>query len=182
MFQRTAVQQSARHMYAANAVLQCLSRPRSHTSRTLKTLAGLDGQGDGSPFSAASNNRETIRPAHPATTLSSPSRGEGGGGRRISWETPLASSSPLGSPRTDTGKGVGSNRTPGSNGGFASGEENPSSDGGDEYNRGLPKPATALGWSDGFASLPEVQMQVLVEVGKLVRASARKRQGENPCE
>lgn len=145
----------------------------------VKRTVGVDGQDNGFPFSAAKEKRETTEPANSAAASPSPSRENGGGGRRISWETPLASSSPLGSPRTTAGKSVGSDRTPGGNSGLATGEENESGDRGGGYNRGPPKSATALGWSDGFASLPEVQMQVLLEVGKLVRAAARKGRGGN---
>lgn len=141
-----------------------------------ETNAGMDGEDDGFSFQAANQNRETIEPTQPATALPSPSRVDGGGGRRISWDMPLASSSPLGSPRTGAGNGVGSTRTPGSNGVSSAAEEN-----GSGYNRRTPKSAPALGWSDGFVSLPEVQMQVLVEVGKLVRAAAKMGNGGNPC-
>ncbi|CAM9355835.1 unnamed protein product [Ectocarpus fasciculatus] len=73
----------------------------------------------------------------------------GGGGRRISWVKPLGSLSPLGTPRANADvERAGRSRAL--------------------------KAATALGWSDGFASLPEVQMQVLAEVGRLVRAVAKK--------
>lgn len=136
-------------------------------------------QEDGFSFSAASKKRETTEPTSSATALSSPSRSKGGGGRRISWETPLASSDPLESPSIGAGKSADSNRTLGSNSKFAADAENGSGAGVSGYKTGTPKSATTSGWSDGFESLPEVQMQVLVEVGKLVRAAARKGKGRN---
>lgn len=141
----------------------------------------MDSQDGGFCFSATNKRGQTTKTTHPSTGLPSASRGDGDGGRRISWETPLASSSLLGSPRTSAGKGVESNRTPGSNSDFAAGEENGSANGGSGYNSRTAKFAPALGWSGGFASLPEVQMQVLVEVGKLVRAAARKGKYGKPC-
>ena len=153
------------------------SPARFHTAHAcgyLKRMAGGDGRDDGAPFSAANEKRETTKPAHSAAALSSSSPGKNGGGRRISWETPLASSSLLESPRTTAG-----NKTPGSNSAMAGEEGDESGGRGSGYNRGASNSATALGWSDGFASLPEVQMQVLVEVGKLVRAAAGKGKGGN---
>lgn len=157
------------------------STPPSSCKPRLKQTAGAHSQDDGFSFSAMNNNMDPTEPAHPAKGSPSPPRGDGGGGRRISWERPVASPSPLGTPRTSAGKGVASNRTPGSNGGSAAGEENGDGEGGNGYNRGIPKSATALGWSDGFTSLPDVQMQALVEVGRLVRAAARKGKGGRPC-
>eukprot|EP00903_Cladosiphon_okamuranus_P017392 g16020.t2 len=138
---------------------------------------GVYGQDDGSPFSAASEKKETNEPNYSETALASPSRSKCGGGRRISWETPLASPDPVESPRASVGKSVISNVNSGSNSKFAADAEAGVGAGSSGYKREPPKSATALGWSDGFESLPEVQMQALVEVAKLVRAAARKKKG-----
>lgn len=110
---------------------------------------------DGSPFAMANSSEEKHDKADPTSTMPAASQQRdglsksGGGGRRISWVKPLGSLSPLGTPRANADvERAGSSRAL--------------------------KAATALGWSDGFASLPEVQMQVLAEVGRLVRAAAKK--------
>lgn len=120
-----------------------------------RTTGGPGGLNDGPPFAMANSSEKNHDKADPTSTMPAASQqrdglsNSGGGGRRISWVKPLGSPSPLATPRTNAGvEGVGSSR--------------------------YLKAATALGWSDGFASLPEVQMQVLAEVGRLVRAAAKK--------
>lgn len=100
----------------------------------------------------------------------------GGGGRRISWEKPLVSSNPLASPSSRGGNGVEGGESSTSNDVTAEGRNENRGGGGSNSraNSLTQKTTTALGWSDGFASMPEIQMQVLTEVGKLVRAAARK--------
>lgn len=75
--------------------------------------------------------------------------------RRISWQEndPLATTSPTSSNGTPVGGGVG---------------------GAHEQGVGERTQNLGLGWADGFDSAPEVQMQVLAQVGRLVRAAARR--------
>ncbi|CAM9135722.1 unnamed protein product [Ectocarpus sp. 12 AP-2014] len=124
------------------------------------SVEGPGGLNNGPPFAMASSSEKNHDKADPTSTTPNASQqrdglsnsGGGGGGRRISWVKPLGSPSTLATPRTNAGvERVGSSRSL--------------------------KAATALGWSDGFASLPEVQMQVLAEVGRLVRAAAKKGTG-----
>lgn len=115
------------------------------------------------------------------------SRGGDAGGRRISWEKPPAAapSSPPGPQRTADAVGGGSSSNRGG-GAEESGSGGVGAGGGvDRLGDGRtqrPGTAAALGWSEGFASSPEAQMQVLAEVGRLVRAAARKGGGDTRCE
>ncbi|CAM9771530.1 unnamed protein product [Ectocarpus sp. 6 AP-2014] len=120
------------------------------------SAGGPGGLNDDSPFTMVNSSEENHDKADPTSTMPAASQQRdglsnsgGGGGRRISWVKPLGSPSPLATSRTNAEvERVGSSRSL--------------------------HAATALGWSDGFASLPEVQMQVLAEVGRLVRAAAKK--------
>ncbi len=155
------------------------------------TVAGGAEQDDGPPFSSG----DAAGPEGGTPPLS---LGGDVGGRRISWEKPLEASptSPPGSPGTAGAVGGGSggsSREPGggrssngSGGGRGGAEESESGGGGGDglgnsraRKSGTP---TALGWSEGFDSSPEVQMQALAEVGRLVRAAARKGRGDTRCE
>eukprot|EP00752_Nemacystus_decipiens_P007697 g6880.t1 len=100
--------------------------------------AGVDGQDDGFPSSVAPEERETTGPRHSGAAMSSTSRGNGSGGRRISWETPLAFSTPLGSPITSAGKIVSSD------GGLPAGEGNGGGDGDGTYGVAVDESARAL--------------------------------------
>ncbi|CAM9250937.1 unnamed protein product [Hapterophycus canaliculatus] len=105
-----------------------------------------------SPHALATKEGQADEAAYPlAEEVHSSSRDSGGGARRIPWKKSLISPNLLASPRTSGG------------GGFHADNESR-------------KSATALGWSDGFATMPELQMQVLMEVGNHVRAAARKRE------
>lgn len=137
----------------------------------LRTAGRTEPLHEESPHASTSNKGTPEGASYPlAQEIHSPSRGGGGRGRRISWDKSLSSASPSAFPSTNVEHGVGDSKgslnevTPevGRDGGGGSRSENQ-------------KPPNALGWSDGFASLPEVQMQVLMEVGNLVRAAARKR-------
>ncbi|CAM9478757.1 unnamed protein product [Ectocarpus sp. 4 AP-2014] len=119
------------------------------------SAGGPGGLNDGPPFVTAKSSEKNHDKADPTSTMPAASQlrdglsNSGGGGRRISWVKPLGSPSTLTTLRANAGvERVGSSRSL--------------------------KAATALGWSDGFASLPEVQMQVLAEVGRLVGAAAKK--------
>lgn len=75
--------------------------------------------------------------------------------RRISWQEndPLATTSPASSNGTPVSGGVGGTL---------------------EQGVGESTQKLGLGWADSFDSAPEVQMQVLAQVGRLVRAAARR--------
>ncbi|CAN0055726.1 unnamed protein product [Scytosiphon promiscuus] len=116
---------------------------------------------DLTPHAAASKSGKPNEAADvSAEDLHSPLRGGNGGARRISWNKSLTSSSPLASGRTSVEHRGGDNRS--------------------SLNHAA-QSAVALGWSDGFESSPEVQMQVLMEVGNLVRKAARKRGAAQPA-
>lgn len=89
------------------------------------------------------------------------------------------SSRPLESPSASGGNGVGASGISASNDGAVEGGNGNGGGSSSRTNSLTRKSATALGWSDRFASMPEVQMQVLAEVGKLVRAAARKGDGSD---
>lgn len=145
----------------------CLSIPKRQEGRN-SWHGGFLHVSAGKEITSEEAANPSVEESHP------PSRGGGGGARRISWDKSLTPPSPSTFPRTSDKQSVGGNslyEVPPEGGRGGGGRGGGGSRAGDQPRQS----ATALGWSSGFSSSPEVQMQVLVEVGNLVRAAARKR-------